>query len=577
VSGFSSELGVFCRGLACLQLLFGASIWMEVHAGSDVPLLPSSVTSTDDEMKLRGEAAKSETPSLEALEAEGLVIGEITTVNADVFDTELPAENNLLFRLANKLHIETRPDIVRGQLLFRSGEPLVARRIRESERILRTNDYLFDARITVARVHEGKVDIVVHTRDVWTLKPGISFGRSGGKNSLGFEFEESNLLGRGTEFELGYTQDVDRDVSRVAYADPHLFGGWNRLQLAYEDNSDGRLRDFSLDRPFFSLETPWSAGVGAVDWDRIDSRYNLGEVVDKYRHLEEDVTLFGGWSSGVSNGWIRRTLIGASWEQDRFLAIDDPAAAAVLPQDRQLAYPFVEVTFLQDAFEERRNQDQIERTEDLYTGTFWRGRVGYAADELGSDRDAWLLATSAGTSLERGVNNAHTVVLAMEGQTRLEHGDIRDGVLTALARYYWRTSARQLFFISLSGTVSESLDADRQILLGGDNGLRGYPLRYQDGSARALLTLEHRVYTKYYLFRLFHLGGAVFFDMGRTWGQGTAAPSSEGLLKDVGIGLRLGSSRSSFGSVIHLDLAFPLDGDNSIDDVQFLVETKKSF
>ncbi len=34
-------------------------------------------------------------------------------------------------------------------------------------------------------------------------------------------------------------------------------------------------------------------------------------------------------------------------------------------------------------------------------------------------------------------------------------------MLTALARYYWRTSARQLFFASLSGTVSENLDADR--------------------------------------------------------------------------------------------------------------------
>lgn len=573
---FSSELGMFCR-LVCAPLLLGTLVGTDSRANSDVPLLPSSVTSTDDEMKLQGEPQKTQALSLEELEAQGTVIGEITIVNADVFDTELPAENNLLFRLANKLHIETRPDIVRGQLLFRSGEPLVARRIRESERILRTNDYLFDARITATRVHEGTVDLVVHTRDVWTLKPGISFGRSGGENSVGFEFEESNLLGRGTEFELGYTQDVDRDIKRVAYSDPHLFGTWNRLRLAYEDNSDGRLRDFSLDRPFFSLDTPWSAGAGAVDWDRIDSRYNLGEVVDKYRHSEEDVTLFGGWSGGVSNGWIRRTLIGASWEQDRFFAIDDPRAAAALPPDRTLAYPFVEVTFLQDAFEERRNQDQIERTEDLYTGTFWRGRIGYAADDLGSDRDAWLLATAAGTSIERGVGNAHTIVLAMEGETRLEHGDIRNGVLTALARYYWRTSARQLFFASLAGTVSENLDADRQILLGGDNGLRGYPLRYQDGSARALLTLEHRVYTKYYLFRLFHLGGAVFFDMGRTWGQGTAASSSEGLLKDVGIGLRLGSSRSSFGSVIHIDLAFPLDGDNSIDHVQFLVETKKSF
>ncbi len=555
----------------CLCLLMLATQSM---ADDTVPVLPPPMTRTES---AEPDPVAASLPDLEQLQAQGAVVGEIVIVNGDVFDTTLPAENNLLFRLANKLHIETRPEVVRGQLLFRSGDPLIARQVRESERILRANDYLFDARITPLRLQDGKVDLLVRTRDVWTLKPGISFGRSGGENSTGIEFQESNLLGLGKELQVGFTRDVDRDVKRIHYFDPHLQGSWNRLLLAYEDNSDGRLRHFGFDRPFFSLDTSWSAGVEFKDWDRIDSRYDLGEVVDRYEHREEDISLFSGWSQGLSNGWIRRTIVGAAYENDRFDSVAAPDSAAVLPQDRLLAYPFVEVAFLEDAFEERRNQDQIERTEDLYTGTYWLGRIGYASRDFGSDRDAVMIRTQAGTSIERGEQNAHTVLLGLNGSTRIEDGEIRNGVLTALARYYWRTSARQLFFASLSGTVSEELDADRQLLLGGDNGLRGYPLRYQDGSARALLTLEHRVYTNYYLFRLFHLGGAVFFDMGRTWGHGTVATSSEGLLKDVGIGLRLGSSRSSFGNVIHLDLAFPLDGDDSIDVVQFLVETKQSF
>jgi len=43
------------------------------------------------------------------------------------------------------------------------------------------------------------------------------------------------------------------------------------------------------------------------------------------------------------------------------------------------------------------------------------------------------------------------------------------------------------------------------------------------------------------------------------------------------VGLRLGSSRSSFGNVVHIDLAFPLDGGADIDKVQLLVETKATF
>ena len=160
---------------------------------------------------------------------------------------------------------------------------------------------------------------------------------------------------------------------------------------------------------------------------------------------------------------------------------------------------------------------------------------------------------------------------------RYEHGEIRNGILGAEARYYLQTSARSKFFANVSGTVTEQLDQDQQLTLGGDTGLRGYPFAYQAGTAKALLTLEQRYYTKWYPFRLFHVAGAVFADSGRTWGTDVTGATSLGLLNDVGIGLRLGTSRSAFGNVLHIDLAFPLDGDNDIDSVQLVVETKARF
>ena len=122
-----------------------------------------------------------------------------------------------------------------------------------------------------------------------------------------------------------------------------------------------------------------------------------------------------------------------------------------------------------------------------------------------------------------------------------------------------------------------ALDAERQLLLGGDSGLRGYPLRYQGGEGRWLLTAEQRFYTDWYPFRLVHVGGAVFFDAGRSYGRNPFGSRSQGVLKDAGIGLRLGNARSGLGNVVHIDLAFPLDGDSSIDSVQLLVQTKRSF
>ena len=77
------------------------------------------------------------------------------------------------------------------------------------------------------------------------------------------------------------------------------------------------------------------------------------------------------------------------------------------------------------------------------------------------------------------------------------------------------------------------------------------------------------------LVELFYVGAAVFLDIGRTWGAGLAADL--GVLRNAGFGLRLTSSRSGHGSVLHLDVALPLDGGDSIDSVQWLVSTKNSF
>ena len=48
-------------------------------------------------------------------------------------------------------------------------------------------------------------------------------------------------------------------------------------------------------------------------------------------------------------------------------------------------------------------------------------------------------------------------------------------------------------------------------------------------------------------------------------------------MKNVGVGLRLAPTRFSTSKVAHLDFAFPLDGDPSIDSVQILLEAKSSF
>jgi hemolysin activation/secretion protein len=166
---------------------------------------------------------------------------------------------------------------------------------------------------------------------------------------------------------------------------------------------------------------------------------------------------------------------------------------------------------------------------------------------------------------------------AMRYAGRLESGELRDGRLALQSSFYLRHSDWSVFYAGLNGEFGSRLDSDRQILLGGDNGLRGYPLRFQAGSARALVTLEERFYTRWRPFELFQVGAAVFFDAGRAWGGDPVATSTAKVLKDVGFGLRFGTLRSGLGNVIHVDVAYPLDRAPGMDGVQIVVETKNSF
>ena len=50
-----------------------------------------------------------------------------------------------------------------------------------------------------------------------------------------------------------------------------------------------------------------------------------------------------------------------------------------------------------------------------------------------------------------------------------------------------------------------------------------------------------------------------------------------GWLSDVGFGLRFALTRFSTEKVVHLDFAFPLGGEDSLDSVQVLLKAKRSF
>jgi len=514
-------------------------------------------------------------PSAADLEAAGAVIGEVIYARQNIFDLTNPAENNALYRLANRLHIVTREAVIRNQLLFRPGDRFSKRRVEESERLLRQNAYLYDAKIEPVRYENGVVDVRVRTRDVWTLIPGLSLSRSGGENRSKATLSERNLLGRGVSLRLDYAKNVDRESTSFAYYDRNLGHSWTSLFFELTDSSDGDTADLRVIRPFYELDARWSAGVTMFEDKRDETFYELGDEAAEYSVSRDFHSAFYGWSRGLRDGWARRWTAGFVYDDNQFSAVPGGTLPAVLPEDRKLVYPTIGFEVLEDRFESTSNRDQIDRTEDFYLGTRFTAMLGYASESFGADRDSFLYRFGLSTGYGSMTNKALLLSGSLAG--RIDDGHSANRRVGAEARYYNQISDKRLFFMELRGTAGDNLDLDSPLELGGDNGLRGYPLRYQTGESSLLFTIEQRYYTNWYPFRLFRVGGAAFADVGRVWGADPVGGQRFGWLKDVGFGLRLVPTRASGRDVIHIDVAFPLDGDPSINSVQFIIESKRGF
>jgi hypothetical protein len=507
---------------------------------------------------------------------EGATVGTVSIRVGNVFDPDIPGEDIYLYRLVNKLHIKTKPSVIRSKMLVAEGEPFDEQKVRESERILRDARYLYDAEVCVQEAGDEKVDLVVETRDVWTLKPGFHFGRSGGENTGGIRLEELNLLGRGIKVALGKSYTVDRDSTIFQYRDQNLFGSWVTGDATYIDSSDGHTVGLLVEQPFYALDSRRAASGSYLDDVFTGKLYDRGEIVNEFSadHSVQQASM--GWSAGLVDGWARRWSVGLARDVTVFGPAQDSEISLLVPQDRRFQYPFLRAELVEDKFVTTRNRQQISRTEDVFLGWHLSGELGLLSEGLGSDRNGMIFngGMHVGGTLSSALSWEARATLA----GRAESGNgLADTVLDGEIRYFWRQSPKALFYVSGRGAIGHELDLDHQLLLGGDNGLRGYPLRYQSGERLALVTLEQRLFSDWYPFRLFHVGAAAFFDAGRTWGDSPLAAESLGLLKDVGVGLRLGNARSGTGKMIHIDLAMPLDGESDLDRVQIIVEARAGF
>lgn len=451
------------------------------------------------------------------------------------------------YRIANALHAETRPNVIRRELLLNIGDPYDSDLVAESERNLRALGIFRDVRID-PQVTDSGVVLVVRTLDAWTTTVGMSVATSGSQSTVDLSLQETNLLGTRTVALLAYRNDVDRSSITFGFDTPRAIDNRIGLGATFIDRSDGSAGSASLRLPFLSLS---SRRGGSLIGSAIEGRilqFRDGVVVDSL--WRESAFLRADAAYAVSagpRGFVRLGAV-AIWRRDDIVALED--RDQIPTTQTATAGPYVAVRA--PRFIRVRNVERIGRIEDVDLGVFGTLAL-FAAPE------AWGYARNgAGASLGIGIGSRLPFGFARLGlrgsmlQTS-EGTDSAtfDGAATVVAQ----RGERHLLVLHGSGGVQRNIVPGREFDLGLGVGLRAFPAHAFTGDRFFILAGEYRALVWPRLFGLLGVGAAVFAGHAGAWDGGS--PKRTGT--EVGVGLRLASLREA-GGIWRLDLSRRMAG-----------------
>ena len=189
-----------------------------------------------------------------------IVIQRLNVFGADINN---PMSNNTkkIENVLNKTHFNTNENIIRKNLLFSEGERISPLALSDNERILRQLPFIDDARIVVIPVSDEEADIIVFTKDVYSL--GGSYVYDGLKRGTVSIFDK-NIFGMGHEFgiEIPYDSALPNSPGfGVHYIADNIARSFINMKGYYQNGLGVRTYGFDLSRKLVSSTTKYAGGI----------------------------------------------------------------------------------------------------------------------------------------------------------------------------------------------------------------------------------------------------------------------------------------------------------------------------
>lgn len=479
----------------------------------------------------------------------GRRIRHITIQRLNVFGANInnPAavNPNAIENILNKTHINTNENIIRKNLLFSEGDTISPLILSDNERVLRELSFIDDAKISVVPVSDEEVDIVVVTKDIYSLGADYTYG---GLKRGNVSIFERNIFGLGHE--VGFDVPFDTKISGspgfgVHYLINNMWKSFINLNMFFSDGLGKTNYGFSLNRKLISSATKYAGGISVMQMYTTEDLDTLPVPAPLKYNLQDY------WISRsflINKDKVSRIILGVRYTNNN--VFDRPF---ILPDSYRSIQRYrlylASAAFSVQKYYKANLIYGYGRTEDIPYGGLLRLTVGSEHNEFSQFRDRKYIG--AEISLGRSINGFGYLYTSAGFATFSNGQQPRCGLLSLNMNYFSNLMAigrnRLRNFIYLEYTRGFDRNTDESLSIIEDNGFSGFRNDSVGGTQRLCVSLESVLFSPVNLigFRFAFFG---FTDFAFFSGSNDIIGTGHSL-SSIGLGIRIRNDNMVFNTL----------------------------
>lgn len=459
-------------------------------------------------------------------------------------------ENNLNNKLLKFIYQPTRESTLRRYLTFKTGEIFNLKKVKESVRKLRAQNFIWDTYFKINDNDLCEKDIVLTVNDTFPFKPKISFSRRSGTNKSTIGIVNSNVFGTGTSLKLEYLQEELRDQTIIQYLNPNF--GDERYQFSglYSSNSDGSESAYKFIKPFHDIYSSNSYEISSNEFNGEFRLYDSSKIAF--------TTTYNTIKSKLGYAYLSENNFGFQTARAAFnLTVDEVQYQQLDRYSQKNIRLNANFEVFDTDFVAVKNIRNMSKFEDFNKGLHFSIGVSLYNEQI---RNSW----GAGFNLQANQSFFPNDLTLLSYQISLSSDWFNDSQLdkssfrSKFEFNQFSSGYQQSWNAKLAYNVLNNANPLELTLMDEEFAVRGYPFGYRTGDSIFTLNIEKRWFNLMKVFDVFDVAATAFIDVGQISNSQTELLESQSTnLSSFGVGLRISPTKFSNNTVVHIDLSFP--------------------